>query len=89
MVSKNEERLRHLEQKLNTLWWLTIAQTVMIGVLAAAYFLPFGPVIVVIPLIALPVLFLCRRALPRWARRSGRFVASAAARSASSSPKGN
>ena len=29
MVSNQEERIRDLEQRVSTLWWLTIAQTVM------------------------------------------------------------
>ena len=89
MASNQEARIRDLEQRVSALWWLTIAQTVMIGVLATAYLLPFGPAVVAIPVIALPLLVFGRRYLPGWARRVGRFVASTTLRNASSSPKGN
>ena len=88
MGSDHEQRLRRLEQKVNTLWWLVVAQAVMIGVLAAAYFMPWWPALVVIPLVALLVLVVCRRRLPRWARRCGRFFGGVVFGNPSSSPKG-
>ena len=86
---EQEQRLQRLEQKVNTLTWLSVAQTSMIGVMAVAYFARMWPMLVIVPLVAFPLLVLCRRMLPPWARRCGRFFGGLMLGSASSSPKGS
>lgn len=75
MKQEDEQQvLRRLEEKVDVLTWITGAQSVLIVVVAIAWILPVLPTLGLAALIAIPLLFLFRRGLPRWARRFGRFV---------------
>lgn len=87
--SDQEQRLHRLEQKVNTLTWLSVVQTSMIGGMAVSYFARVWPLLIIVPLLALPVLIVCRRKLPSWARRCGRYFGELMLGSVPSSPKGS
>ncbi len=81
-----EIRLRTLERKIDNLSWIVGAQTVLLGVVTAAYLLKMAQSFVLLAVILVPLLVLFRRQLPGLARRLGSLVAFLSRRFRTDSP---
>ena len=67
-VDRDPSTLKRLEQKVDNLTWLVSIQTMLLMFLALAYVLQFSRYIIYLLIIAVPLLYFCRRWLPQWAR---------------------
>ena len=73
-ADRESKRLRGLEHKVDRLIWVCGIQTTVIVIVTAHYLLSQFPTFAVAIVIALPILYLFRRALPRWTRRVGQML---------------
>jgi hypothetical protein len=86
-VDRESKRLRRLEHKIDRLIWLCGIQTTVIVIVTAHYLLSQFPTFAVAVVVALPVLYLFRRALPGWTRRVSQMLGLVISGGASTSSK--